>query len=679
VNEQRPFEPEDTLRIETPSDAQISPDGTRVAYTVTWNDTEKDELRSAIWLVHADGGEPRRITWGPKRDSAPRWSPDGAQIAFLSERGQDELPAQLYVMPTNGGDARRLTDIPEGASAATWSPDSSRVAFVARVGEQREPADKDERERLKRRPFEVNELKHKFDALGHFRGRRPQIFSVASDGGEPVQHTHAPYESTMPAWSPDGSRIAFVSARHDERDFDSVSDIYVVDAAGGEPRRLTPGRGPSTAPSWSPDGSRLAYAGSEHPEGGFSGRHFALWSVSADGGEPRRLSQDFNRSVGSPMPNGGMALTWSDAGRAILFTAVDRGSQHIYRVASAGGAPEKVVGGEERSVISASASRDGVRLACIVSAYDAPGQVIAVNADGSGERQLTRLNEEFLAGLRLSKPERLSFRGPDGGAFEGWLVKPLGFHPGARYPLLLDIHGGPHGAWGPGYSYANSVRQTLAGRGWATLYINPRGSGGYDEDFATYIRAGWGERDFPDFMAAVDRLVESGIADPERLAVTGVSYGGYMTNWAVGHTHRFKAAVSGACVSDLVSFYGTADVGSPFFDYQFEGTWWQQRERYERLSPISFVDQITTPLLLMHSEGDLRCPIGQSEEMFVALRRQRKPVQLIRFAGGFHGSYVSVPPSNRVEHDRRLIDWITRWALAERPHVKEMASAPAGD
>ena len=673
----RPFELEDTVRLHTASDAQISPDGATVTFTVASVDAEEDSMRSAIWIVPASEAAPRRFTWGPRRDSSARWSPDSSQIAFLSERGGEDEPGQIYVMAAAGGEARRVTDIVEGAGVPVWSPDGSQIAFVTRVAEERKPKNKDERERQKQRPYEVKELKSKFDVAGHFRGRRPQIFVVSVAGGELRQLSSGPYDSSMPAWSPDGAQVAFVSARHDQRDFDAVSDIYVVGARGGEPRRLTSSVGPCAAPSWSPDGSEIAYAGSEHPEGIFNGRHLALWSVGADGGEPRKLTTDFDRDVSaSPPPFPSVPLFWSKGGRELLFAAMDRGSQHLYRVSAAGGTPQKIVEGGERTIVSASAASHGTRLALIVSAHDSPSQVVVVNA-GGGECQLTHLNKELFAGLSLSPPERLSFRGADGGEFEGWLVRPLGSEPGRRYPLLLDIHGGPHGAWGSGYSYASSVRQTLAGRGWATLCVNPRGGGSYGEDFVTYIRNGWGERDFPDFMAAVDAVIEMGVADPDRLAVTGISYGGYMTNWIVGHTGRFRAAVSGACVSDLVSFYGTADIGSPFFDYQFEDAWWEQRERYERLSPISYVDRMTTPMLLLHSEGDLRCPIAQSEELFVALRRQQKPVQFVRFPGVFHASYVMGSPSHRLEHDRRLVDWINRWVLGERAVERELAGAPA--
>lgn len=681
MTERRAFTPEDVTRLQIASDAQISPDGGKVAYTVAWADTEKDEMRSAVWLAPSTGGEPRRFTQGPKRDSLPRWSPDGSQIAFLRDDG--EKP-QIFVMPATGGEARRLTNIEEGAGVPVWSPDGKQIAFVARVGDEREPKEKEAKERQAKQPVEINAIKYKFDVIGHFRGRRPQIFLVRTDGDGPndaTQLTKGPYDSSMPVWSPDGARVAFVSTRHEERDFDAVSDIYVVDAVGGEPQRLTPSAGPSAAPSWSPDGSRIAYAGSEYPVGGFDGRNLSLWSVSSDpntGGEPQRLTRDFDASISAMQAGGiGVPLIWSKDGSEITFGAIDRGASHLFRVPAGGGNPRKVFGGEERSVLSASATPDGEHLAAVISRYDTPSAVIVVSASGSDERQLTHLNEALFSSLRLSEPERLSFQGTDGGEFEGWLIRPIDAKPGERAPLLLDVHGGPHGAWGPGFSYAMPFRQALAGQGWAILYINPRGSGSYGDDFATYIKAGWGERDFPDFMAAVDRVVEMGIADPERLAVTGVSYGGYMTNWIVGHTDRFKAAVSEACVSNLVSFYGTADIGSIFFDHQFEGPWWEQLQRYLKLSPISYVDRITTPMLFLHNEGDLRCPIAQSEEMFVALRRQRKPVQFVRFPGGFHGGYLYGPPSHHVEHDQRLIAWVNRWVLGAEPATKELTATAA--
>lgn len=664
-------------RLQTASDPQLSPDGSHVAYTLSQADREKDEMRSSIWVVPVAGGEPRQFTRGPKRDFGARWSPDGATLAFVSDR--DGQP-QIYIMPATGGEARRLTSLEEGVGIPVWSPDGRQIAFTSRVGEELEPKDSEAKERLQRQPVVLDELKHKFDTIGHFRGRRSQLFVVPVEGGEPSQRTRGPHDCTLPAWSPDGSQLAFVSARHEQRDYDAVTDIYVISAAGGEPRRLTPGRGPASSPSWSPDGRTIAYAANEYPQGQFGARNLGLWTIDASGGEPRRIDRAFDRSVASqPPPFPSLQLIWSQGGSEIVFGAMDRGAIHLFSVPSTGGAPRRVVGGERRTLLSSSANRDGSLIAVAASSYRDPSAILVVNADGTNERKLTHLNQEVYAGAAISHPEKLSFRAPDGAEFEGWLIKPADYQEGRRYPLLLDVHGGPHGAWGPGFSPIALVWQVLAAQGWAILYINPRGSSSYGEEFAMYLRNAWGEKDFPEFMAAVDRVIEMGIADPQRLAVTGYSYGGYMTNWIVGHTERFKAAVAGGCVSNMISMYGTSDIGAPFEDWEFGGPWWEQRERYERLSPISYVDRITTPLLLMHAEGDLRCPIGQSEEMFTALNRQRKPVQFVRFPGGNHLFVTMGPPSHRYEYGRRLIDWVRRWTAENTAPQRVTAAALAGD
>jgi dipeptidyl aminopeptidase/acylaminoacyl peptidase len=675
MNERRSVAPEDLYRLEIASDPQLSPDGSRIAYVLSWADEAEDEMRSALWLVDSAGGPPRRFTQGPKRDWSPRWSPDGSQIAFLSTRG--EAP-QIYVMPVDGGEARQVTALEEGVADPVWSADGRRLAFTARAGAQPEPKEQAAKDRLARRPVEVDELKYKFDVLGQYRGRHSQLFTVSVDGGELTPLTSGPYENTSPAWSPDGSLIAFVSARHEHRDFDLVTDVFVVPASGGEPRRLTAGLGPAMAPAWSPDGRRIAYAGNAHPTGQFGLHNLTVWTVSLDSGELHEVTRGFDRSLVRQPPHlPSPPLIWSRNGDEILFAAQDGGAVHLFAVPSAGGEPRRIVGGDERTVVSVSAGRETRQLALIVSSLDAPSTLLLADTSGGQERQLARPGAELLSRRTLSRPERLTFRGEDGGSFEGWLIRPAGSGAGERHPLLLDVHGGPHGAWGPGFSTLALAWQALAGRGWAVLYVNPRGSAGYGEDFARYILNGWGERDFPDQMRAVDQVIEMGVADPDRLAVTGYSYGGYMTNWIIGHTDRFKAAVAGGCVSDLVSMYGTSDIGSPFQDADFGGPWWEQRERYARLSPLSYAERITTPLLLMHAEGDLRCPIGQSEEMFVALRRQRKPVQFVRFPGGNHLFVSMGRPSHRVEYVRRLVAWLDRWAGAGRAAAVEASAERA--
>jgi dipeptidyl aminopeptidase/acylaminoacyl peptidase len=635
--------PDDVYRLVGVSDPRISPDGKRVAYVVSRVDRDANEYKANIWIASLDGSETtRQLTFGERRDVEPRWSPDGTRLSFTSNRGGGAM--QLYVMRlSGGGDAHKLTDQKEDVKQTAWSPDGSRIAFVARVRADYYDIE-DER---KRPPRRITRLFYKLDNEGWTVDRPNHLFVVSSDGSAaPTQLTSGDYENEKPTWSPDGSRLAFVSSRHPDWDIEPSSDIYVVRASGGEPVRLTAADGFCESPSWSPAGSTIAL---RYAAGVFdSPKHTQLAIIPAEGGKPSVLTTSLDRNCG-PYPELREPIWF---GSSLVFAVEDHGNTHVYRVAVNGQPPEAVVRGE-----------------LAVTGYDAIGDAIVYTASTptslselyAGGRRLTDVGESFCAERELCGAERFTAVSPDGSEVDAWMIRPVGFEAGKRYPLLLNIHGGPFTQYGNKFF---DEFQVYAGAGYAVVFSNPRGSSGYTEAWGRAIRGpveggpGWGSVDYADLMAVVDESIKRfDFVDPQRLGVMGGSYGGYMTSWIVGHTDRFKVAISERAVNDVISESAASDIGI-WFKAITGAHYWEQPEAMWRVSPATYAKNVTTPLLIIHSENDLRCPVSQGEDLFIRLRILKRRVEFVRFPAESHELSRSGSPFHRVKRFEIILDWL---------------------
>jgi dipeptidyl aminopeptidase/acylaminoacyl peptidase len=645
--------PDDVYALTSVGDPRLSPDGGRVAYVVNRVDAEANRYRSAIWVAPLDRSEePRQLTFGERSDGSPRWSPDGRWLAFVSNReGEDEekAPAELYVVPAEGGEPRKLTDGKEDVESIAWSPDSHRLAFARRV---RDAAYEEEDER-RRAPRRFTRISYKLDSVGWVGDRRKHVFVVDLEGAE-RQLTDGDCENGEPAWSPDGSRLVFNSQRGDRWDVELVDALYEleVDSEVPDPRRLTRSDESGAMASFSPDGSLIAYR--HEPEDGTYPHHGQIAVMRADGSERRVLTTSLDRQC-TPHPLVREPV-WD--GDRIVFRVEDGGNVHIYSVPADGADdPELLVGGEQS--VGLYDLRDG-RLVYTASSYTRPHELF-----GQDGTRLTSVCDDFVAAARPADVERFSAASADGAEVDAWLVRPPDFDEAKRYPVLLTIHGGPFTQYETGFF---DEVQVYAGAGYCVLYANPRGGSGHSEDWGRAIRGpgsgagpGWGTVDYEDLMGVVDTALERfPFLDAERLGVLGGSYGGFMTSWIVGHTNRFKAALSERAVNQLVSAFGSSDIFW-VFERQFGGPMWEHVDDWMRMSPATYARDIETPLLVVHSENDLRCNVEQGEHLFILLRLLGKEVEMLRFPGESHELSRSGSPVHRVQRFEAILEWFGRY------------------
>ncbi|MEX1157484.1 MAG: S9 family peptidase [Thermomicrobiales bacterium] len=648
----RPIEAADLFRMNLVSDPQASPDRKQVAYTVTELDEKDNCYRAAIWLVPLAGGEPRRMTSGKHRDGQPRWSPDGQRLAFTSDRNLDgDLKGQVWTIAVAGGEPTRLTSLAEGVEEFCWSPDGRSIAAVSktRIGDHNPDSDI----RVIRTP------RYRFDGEGYLDDKYRQIFVIDATSGAARQITDGAFEHRRPAWSPTGHEIAFDSSREPGWEMLPNHDIYAVRVAGMAIRRVTDGSGGWSTPAWSPDGATLAFYGTRRVSS--SSARQELFTVPAGGGSSVSLTEHIDRNlrdgatadlVGFP----GRPPLWDADGNAVSVVFSEQGQVHIARVSVPDGEMRELTSGRRRA--GAIGLAPGGGYVYMANTATTPPEIYTCDSDGRNERRLTRHNDAWLGDMDIAEPEPFWVASRDGRQIHGWVIKPIRFEDGKKYPMVLEIHGGPFGMYGETMMHEF---QLLAARGYLVLATNPRGSTGYGDDFAGQLYRGWGKHDFPDLMAAVDWAIGQGYVDEARMGVTGGSYGGYMTNWVIGQTTRFAAAVTGRCISNMYSMFGTDDIFFSSAEPTIGATPWDDPAIYWELSPISYVDRIETPLLIEHQENDHRCPIEQAEQLFTALKRRGQTVEMLHFPDESHGMSRTGQPKHRIERLTHITAWFDRY------------------
>lgn len=640
--EQRQLKAEDLLDEVSVGAPVVSPDGRWVVYSVTRFDRVKERSDGDLYLVAVNGGTPRQLTSAAGVESGPSWSPDSKRIAFSAKRDLDK--SQIYVISLDGGEAVRLTSIGTGASEPLWSPDGAWIAFTSSIGERLSAEQS--------KAFgDVRYVMHpRFYHLGRGwdDGTRKRIFVVPVAGGEPKQLTSGECSDEgddQMVWRPDSGAIAFVSNRSSEWWNSIDTNIYVVDIATGNTQMLTTNPGPDNSPEYSPDDSRIAYRASY--EYNYESENYKIHVMPAAGGETRALTAKLDRNVRS--------LAWDPAGTRIYFTASDRGAANLRAVDPVRPDAFVEITKGSQSVMSFH-PLGGDRFVLRRTTDVAPAEIFAVA--GGTMTQLTRHASEFWAQFAVAPAEEIWLKAEDGTALQGWLIKPIGYEQGVRVPLILEIHGGPHGMYSPTLRLAY---QLLAHNGYAVLLTNPRGSDGYGQAFCDAIVKDWHTKPQSDVMRFVDKAIEMGVADKAKLGVTGGSYGGYLTNWLIGHTDRFTAAVSVAGLSNMVSFWGTTD--EQFFpEKEMAGPPWLSKEAHLENSPLFAAPRIKTPTMVVHGANDWRVLPEQGVQLFLALQKVGVPSVYVDFPNEQHG--VS-GKAHQVVYQKLLLEWFDHWMLGK--------------
>jgi dipeptidyl aminopeptidase/acylaminoacyl peptidase len=668
----RPMTIDDLLAVKGVADPQLSPDGSMVVYVLSELDRSTDKTNSSLWLVPAAGGDLKRLTTTPGTNNHPRWSPDGKTIAFVSSRGGSP---QIWLLPIDGGEPRPLSKLPIDASGPIWSPKGDKIAFTAEVypdqtPEQTAARDKEkEAAKSKVRAYDRLMIRH-WNAWDE--GKRSHLFVVDVATGEARDLTPKLEVNTPPApfggssdyaWSPDGKELAFTAEPAHDAAWSTNTDIWVVPASGGEPRNLTEAnKGADGQPAYSPDGKWIGYV--SQGRAGFESDQWVLKALSRE----TRASYELTKSLDRPV----QSFAWGSTPHSLYAIIDDMGTEPIVGIEIGyvtdgpsltivgSGQVTRLVKGGVQSALQVNIKTALVGTGKMVfTRHNAatPAEVFVANADGSGLKPLTHHNAPLLAQLDLPKLEGFSCKGADGDEVHGWLMKPPGFDPKTKYPVVFLIHGGPQGAWHDEWHNRWNC-QMFAAPGYALVAINPRGSTGYGQKFTDQISQDWTGKVYEDLMKGLDHALKTyPFLDESRMAALGGSYGGFMVNWIAGHSDRFKALISHAGVFDLTSKYGTTEE-LWFPEWEFGGPPWERSEHYRERSPSAFVANFKTPTLVIHGALDFRVPDAQGLGMFTSLQRRGVPSRYVWFPD--EGHWIA-KPANRVAWWHEVHAWLDRY------------------
>jgi dipeptidyl aminopeptidase/acylaminoacyl peptidase len=673
--EKRSITEKDILQFKWIGDPQVSPDGSRVAFVRVVVNEDKDRYETSLFVVPAKGSAgPRPFTSGPF-DTSPRWSPDGRTLAFVravEKEGGKSGKAQIYLLSADGGEARALTELAKGAGAPHWSPDGATIAFTTSTL----PGDTPEEDPKKSDVRVITRAVYRSNGGGYYEPDRrdhiwavPASFDATGERPLPYQVTVGNFDEENIAWSPDGARIYFTSTRVLEPYYTpSDADLYAIPSKGGDMVQIASIDGEIEAFRPSPDGKRIVFIGTLNaaPLRSYNQPDLFVTDTMPES-TPRNLTADYDFDLGGGIsgdqraPRGGRGggIIWNRDGKSVLVTTTAQGRANLQRIRLTDGRIEAFTSGNQ-DVIAQSASADGSTLVALVSTASNVGDLFVADARKKAAelKQLTRVNDAPFAGLDITEPEEIWYDSFDGTKIHGWILKPPGFDASKKYPMILEVHGGPHIPYG--YSFTHEFLW-MAAKGYVVLYTNPRGSSSYGQDFGNLIQFAYPGDDYKDLMAGVDEVVKRGYIDEKRIGITGGSGGGVLTNWAITQTNRFAAAVSQRSIADWAGFWYTCDF-SLFQPVWFRGTPWEEQDDFAARSAITHIANVTTPLMLVEGESDLRTPAGEGgEQMFRALKYLKKPVVMVRFPDETHELSRSGKPSHRVERLQHIVGWFDKY------------------
>lgn len=680
----RTIQLDDLFNFRLAGDVQLRPDANQAAFVCKVAQAESNDYRTEIHVVDLPSGKVQRFTHHDT-DSAPRYSPDSEYLAFISRRSGS---AQVWRMSVDGGEAVQITDIPAGVQEFSWSPDSRCLALVAKAG-PRDSAPKDDQDLYAKHTAgvtTVTDLLYKMDGVGYFGEERPCLFVIAAEpGADALQLTEPPYLVSSPVWTPDGGTL-LVKGRLNPADYDrggSEQQVWAIPSEGGDARQLSPSGLSVREVAVAPDGRRVATIASA--TSGMSYDNPTLFLLDLDPSVPEvseatKWQSDFDH----PLDDSGVAdfngvatgpLTWSSDGSSLYTLASVRGATHLVRVEPDSGAVGLLTSVDQH-IYSYAFSPDGAIAVYVANEQTRPSVLKLITP--TGEDELLDPNYELLAELHVARPERFTAQAADGPPVDSWIMKPIGFKDGERYPAVVNIHGGPALMYTSGFFFEF---QLLAAQGYAVVYGNPRGSHGYGQEFCRAIKYEWGGVDYDDIMAITDDAVaKHDWIDPARLGVAGGSYGGYMTNWIVGHTDRFAAAVTGRSISDWRSAIGSGDLGTFRFGRVGGVPFWEDNSWYEQQSPITYVANVRTPILIEHQQEDHRCTIDQAYAWYSAIKYlDRAPTRMVIYPGEGHGMSRTGKPWHRIHRLKTVTAWFEQFLAPSTGKEPQTLTAKAGE